>query len=136
MKLKLEFHSIGWWYWVVSWLLIVSGLLGWEKGFVWVTVLSGWQILHYAVLEKSLGTLPVQVRIGFFLLALAGLKFHFLYWLPAVGLLARTTVDYCFLARVMSLIPWNLTEPFSLKLLKKRIFSPPTNGSILNCKSE
>lgn len=136
MKLKLEFEDLGWWYWAVSWGLIAAGLAGWEIGFLLVTILSGWQIIHYALLEKSLASFPVQVRIGFFLLTLAGLwpPLKLIYWLPAVGLLARITINYCFLARVMSLLPWNRSESFSFALFRRTIFSPPTEGSILKKK--
>lgn len=138
MKLRLDYKDTGWRYWAVSWCLIVAGLAGWRAGFLFVTALSAWQIIHYALLEKSLTTLPVQVRTGFFLLTLAGLwpPLGFVYWLPAVGLLARTTVNYCFLARVVALMPWNRTQPFSLDLLRRTIFSPPVDGSILDNRGQ
>lgn len=132
MKLRLEFKSIAWWYWVASWLFIVAGLAGWEPGFFWVTALSAWQILHFVILEKSLTLFPVQVRMGFFLISLAGLwpPLRFIYWIPAIGLFARVTIDYCLLARLMSLFPWNRKEPLTWDFIRRRIFSPPTNGSV------
>ena len=138
MKLRLDYKDIGWWYWAASWCLIAAGLAGWKPGFLFVTALSAWQIVHFAFLEKSFITLPVQVRTGFFLLTLAGLwePLSFIYWLPAAGLLARTTVNYCFMARVMSLMPWNRAQPFSFDLLRRVIFSPPVDGSILENRGQ
>ena len=34
-------------------------------------------------------------------------------------------------ARILSLMPWNRQEPFTLELLKRTVFSPPVRGNIL-----
>ena len=38
---------------------------------------------------------------------------------------------YCLLARVLSLFPWNRTEPFSMQLVLSTFFSAPVPGNIL-----
>lgn len=132
MKLRLEYRDVGWWYWLVSWALVISGLAGWERGFYLVIGLSFFQIVHYAAREKSATAFPVQVRIAFFIFTLLAFAkpLRFLYFIPAIGLAARVLVDYCCMARLISLLPWNRSEPLSLNLIKQRIFSPPVDGSI------
>ena len=39
--------------------------------------------------------------------------------------------QYCFLARYMSLMPWNKREPYSVSLLKRTFLSAPVSGNIL-----
>lgn len=132
MKLRLEFRDIGWWYWLASWLCIAAGLAGWPEAFYAVTALAAWQIFYYARLEKSLRSFPVQVRTGFLLLMLAGLwqPLRFLYWIPAAGLIFRLSVNYCLLARLMALLPWNRKQPLSRALVRRTLLTPPVEGSI------
>ena len=136
VKLRLGYRDVAWWYWLASWALIVSGLAGWKAGFYLVIGLSFFQIIHYAVWEKSAVSFPVQVRIVFFIFTLLALlkPLHFLYFIPAVGLAARVLVNYCFMARAVSLLPWNRSEPLSLELIRRRIFTPPVDGSVLGKK--
>ena len=134
MKLKLDWNEIGWRYWVASWMLIAAGIAGWESGFYLVTALSAFQVLHYSVREKSFTAFPVQVRVAFFVLVLVALMppFRWLYWIPFLGLIARITVNYCLLARLVSLFEWNTSESFSWDLVRRTIFSPPVDGSIID----
>ena len=50
---------------------------------------------------------------------------RWLYWLPVVGTFALVIFGYCLLARVLSLLPWNLREPHSLGLWRRTFFSAP-----------
>lgn len=38
---------------------------------------------------------------------------------------------YCTMARLVSLFPWNRSEPFSLNLVRRTFFSAPVRGNIL-----
>ncbi|HTL48336.1 MAG TPA: hypothetical protein VL688_09805 [Verrucomicrobiae bacterium] len=133
MKLKLDFHDVGWWYWLATWIMITAGLAGWEAGFYMAAGLAAWQIGHYARLEKNPKAFSVQVRAGFFLLMVLGFirPLRFIYWIPFTGLIARLLVNYCCLARAMSLLPWNRKEPLSAGLLRRTFLSPPTDGPIV-----
>jgi hypothetical protein len=136
MKIRLETNDTGWWYWLASWVLILAGLGGWTAGFYLVTGLASVQIGHYAAREKSLRAFSVQVRIAFFVLMMAGLfpPLRFLYWLPAAGLAARLFVNYCFLARALSLLPWNLKTPLTQDLIRRKFLTPPVDGSVLDIR--
>jgi hypothetical protein len=47
------------------------------------------------------------------------------------GTWVRLVFDYCPLARIMSLMPWNLREPLSVRLVKRTFLARPVTGSIL-----
>jgi hypothetical protein len=123
-----------WWYWLATVGLLAAGLAGRAAGFQLAIVLCAVQVVHFALRRKSLTAFPVQVRAGYLGLLLAAQwpPLHFLYWVQLVGTSAMVAVDYCFLARMLSLLPWNRSEPISWHLAARRIFSPPVSGSILN----
>ena len=95
--------------------------------------LSVVQIVHFYRREGRMGAFPVQVRIGvFFLLSAAYLDpTRMLIWVPFAGALARVLFGYCMMARLISLLPWNRSEPFSGALFAKTILSVPTRGNVL-----
>ena len=101
-----------------------------EPGFYAATALALVQIVHFRVTEGGFMDFAVQVRIAVFLIFLAALWFRPLFWLPAFGLFARITVNYCLTARTLALMPWNRKEPLSAKLIRHAYFSPPTGGSV------
>ena len=85
------------------------------------------QCIVMAARERSLGAFPVQLRIAYLLLLLVCYipSMRWLYWLPVVGTLALVVFGYCLLARVLSLLPWNSREPYSLDLLRRTFLSTP-----------
>ena len=38
---------------------------------------------------------------------------------------------YCALARTLALMPWNRTQPLTLRLVRRAYLTPPLDGSIL-----
>jgi hypothetical protein len=54
-----------------------------------------------------------------------------LHWIQFVGTWALVLSGYCLMARVLSLLPWNRTEPLSAALVRRTLFSPPTRGNVL-----
>ena len=131
--MKIDFKDKIIRYWTASLALIAAGLAGWTPGFYLVTALGLVQIVHFAAAKGSWTAFAVQVRIGFTLMAVLFLwePLRVCYWLPLVGLTARVTLNYCLLARVVSLLPWNRQEPLTWTLVKKRIFSKPVSGAIV-----
>lgn len=53
------------------------------------------------------------------------------HWIQLAGTAAVVTVDYCALARLLTLAPWNRREPLSLALVGRTLFSAPVQGSFL-----
>lgn len=129
----IQYREISWWYWAVTAVLLIAGLSGWTAAFYLVTGLSAIQIVHFRLREGSFSAFPVQVRIAYTALLLIALwePMHWLFWVPAIGTPAQVLFGYCSLARCLSLLPWNRTEPLSWRLVRRTFLSPPVNGSIL-----
>lgn len=125
--------SLAWWYWLGANVLLVYGLSGGTSGFAPVIVLCSVQALHFLARERSLAAFPVQVRMSYLGLLLFGLWEYggFIYWIQLAGTTAMVLVDYCPLARFLSLMPWNRQHPLSWRLVVRTFFSRPVRGNIL-----
>lgn len=125
-------HKI-WIYWFITDLLLIADVLGWAGGLEWALALTLIQVVHFGVEQRSLTAFATQVRIAYALLLLAAL-WPPLYWLiyPVIlGTTAMVLFDYCFLARFMSLMPWNMPRPgYSWGLIVSTFFSKPVAGSV------
>lgn len=126
-------QHISWLYWAATDALLIAAVLGWEPGFAAVIGLNALQAIHFMLRERSLSAFPVQVRVGYLGLLLAGQwePLYFIYFIQIAGTTAMVLFDYCPLARFLSLMPWNRREPFTLDLLRRTVFSPPVRGNIL-----
>lgn len=129
--LMLEYRDIGWWYWLVTAILLSIGLLVDANAFLYAIGLTCVQLLHYGAL-KGLRAFPVQVRGCYLLLLLLALAkpMQWLYWIPCIGTWAQIVFGYCAMARLVSLLPWNREQPLSGSLLRKTFFSRPVRGSV------
>lgn len=127
-----EFKDIGWWYWLVTALLLTVGVLGNELGFILAIGLTIFQLIHYVIREKSIKAFPVQVRFWYLLLLIVAFPgiMQWLYWVPMIGTWAQVIFGYCAMARLVSLWPWNREAPFTLKLIIKTFLSRPVRGSV------
>ena len=133
--------EMDWWYWLVTDCLLLAYLTGWLTGWslewdwglqlvmVWVLI----HTTHYLVREKHITAFPVQVRLAYLLLLILGAypPLGFLHWLQFLGTTVSLTDDYCFLARVMALMPWNRQRPLTLERAWNTIVAPPVSESIL-----
>lgn len=131
--LMLEYRALSWWYWLVTVVLLSAGVAGWSPGFLLAIGLTAFQLAHFIIRERSLTAFPVQVRLGYLLLLLIALPkpLQLIYWIPTIGTWAQILLGYCTMARLVSLLPWNRSEPFSFRLLKRTFFSAPVRGNIL-----
>ena len=131
--LMIDYRELSWWYWLVTAILLTLGLFWSAAGFFAAIALTLWQIVHYRWREGTFKAFPVQVRIGYLLLLLLALPepMQWLYWVPMVGTWAQLVFGYCTMARLVSLMPWNRSAPFTLELLWQTFFSAPVRGNIL-----
>lgn len=129
-----RYKQLSWWYWLATDLLLAAALWGWGLGFVPVVGLTILHMLHFRLREGTWLAFPVQVRIGYLLWLLAGLwsPLGWFHWIQIAGTTAMVLVDYCPMARMVSLLPWNRRSPLSLRLVWRTFASPPTRGSILD----
>ncbi|WP_170157356.1 hypothetical protein [Roseimicrobium gellanilyticum] len=121
-----------WWAWLATVILIGIGLAGYEAGFHAAISLSALQIGWLATVERSLWTLPVQIRIAYtlFLVGYEVSAMRGFYWFTALGTVAFLLFGYCLLARMLSLLPWNRLEPLTIPLVRRTFLSPPAAGNV------
>jgi len=119
-------------YWQLTALLLAAHFAGWAHGLSLAIALTAWQAAHFAAVRRTLGTLDVQVRIGYLgLLVLGGVgPLWPIHVVQFVGVNALLVVDYCLLARLLVLMPWNRDQPLTADLLRKALFMPPAPGAI------
>jgi hypothetical protein len=123
-----------WSYWAVTTVLIIGALVGVEYSYQAVVGLNIIQVIHFALREKSVTAFPVQVRttyLGLLFLSQAPYMIWILWW-QLIGTAAMVSFNYCFLARCMSLMPWNKSEDYSIKLFKRTLFTAPVDGNVLH----
>jgi len=110
------YREFSWWYWAVTDVLLFVGLAGYVDAYYLAIALSVTQIVHFRWLTGDFTAFPTQVRLAYSgLLVLALLPpLRWLYWIPAIGTLAQVLFGYCFLARCLSLMPWNRNGPLNI----------------------
>ena len=131
--IMINYKELSWWYWFVTACLLSAGVTGYTFAFLLAIGLTVFQLIHFAIRERSVTAFPVQVRFWYLMLLLVALPapMHLVYWIPTVGTWAQLIFGYCTMARCVSLFPWNRSEPFSVALLMKTFFSRPVPGNIL-----
>jgi len=128
----IEYKEIGWWYWLVTVVLLSLGLAGDPQYFIFAMALTVFQLIHFSIREKSISAFPIQVRFCYLVLLLIAFPepMRMIYWIPTIGTWAQIIFGYCAMARFVSLFPWNRSKPFTLKLLIETFFSRPVRGNI------
>jgi hypothetical protein len=126
-------YDLGWWYWFLTVGLLGAGLFGWQPGIYLAIALCVVQIIHVTSLTHGITAFPVQVRMSYLALLLAGLwgPLGWFHWMQLVGTSARILIGYCFLARTLSLAPWNRWQPLTFALLRRTYLS--LEASALPC---
>ena len=63
----------------------------------------------------------MQVRLVYLTMLIAGLcgPLKWLHWVQLVGTTARVLIGYCFLARTLSLAPWNRSQPLTWQVVRE-----------------
>ena len=130
--LMIDYREMSWWYWLVTAVLLTAGFLVSPDAFLGAIGVTVWQLLHYRLREGSNSAFPVQVRFWYLVLLLVALPgpMQWLYWVPTIGTWAQLIFGYCTMARLVSLFPWNRSEPFSGSLVRRTFFSAPVRGNI------
>lgn len=116
-----------WWAWSLTTILLVAGLCGYSPAFMGATVLTAVHGLIVLARDRSLFAYSVQLRAAYLLLLLISFlpSMAWFFWLLAAGTFALNIFGYCFLTRVLSLLPWNSRETYTLDRLWRTFFSAP-----------
>lgn len=127
-------QDIAWWYWLATIPLLAVGNLGETNGYALAASLTILQIMHFSYRENSILAFPVQVRVaylGWFLIGQLPYM-QWMLWIQLIGTSLNVLINYCPMARLMALVPWNRRQPLTMELIVKVLFSAPVKGSILN----
>lgn len=116
-----------WWAWAITAALLLVGLSGYSPAFVGAMAVTAGHGLILLVRDRSRSAFSVQLRAAYLLLQLICYppSMRWLYWLPTAGTLALVVFGYCLLARLLSLLPWNSREAYTLARLRRTFFSAP-----------
>ena len=149
MKLMLMPKEITWWVWLVTVALLAIGVAGHTAGFVAAVALSFAQTAYFGWKLRSLRAYPVQIRLAYALCLVAYFAppLRGMYWVPLIGTTALLVYGYCLMARMLSLFPWNRSQPVTLELVRRTFLTPPIYGNVRhglparrsglgNCESE
>jgi len=128
---SIKFNLI-WFYWAITDILLILGVTIDPQFLYWAITFNVIQVFHFYWLTPQINNFAVQVRIAYLLLLIVALypPLFFIFYLQIIGTTAMVLGNYCFLARLMSIMPWNSTKDFSLDLVKETFFSKPVNGSV------
>lgn len=128
---SIKFNLI-WFYWAITDVLLIIGVTIEPQALYWAIYLNVFQVMHFYWLNPQISHFAVQVRVAYLLLLIVALypPLFFVFYLQIIGTTAMVLGNYCFLARLMSLMPWNSQKPFSFKLLKETFLSKPVDGSV------
>jgi hypothetical protein len=128
---------MAWWYWAATAVLLAGALAGWPMGFDPVLALTAGHALHYLLREQTVSAFPVQVRLAYLVLLWQGQiePLAFINWAQLAGTMVMLVFDYCLLARMVSLLPFNRRAPFTMDAILDTFLSPPVSGSVLRPRS-
>ena len=110
MGLKMDLKDIRWWFWLITLVFIVAAVIGWNPGYYIVIGISIFQVLYFLVQEKSLITIPSQIRIVYCLYSLLGLwnEGRFIaYLILLIGTVMVVFWGRCSIALFLKYMPWN-----------------------------
>lgn len=127
-----------WILWFITWLGLLAGFYD-RVYYEWVVVFSALHAAAFLLLLKfNIKAFPVQVRIAYFIWVAIGTIIPYmivLMYITTVGLFTNLFLNYCPLARMMYLMPWNREEPLSISLILKVFINPPVEGQFKPTKS-
>jgi len=123
--------EISWWYWRVSAALLTYGVFWNPMGFCFAGILGIVHVAHFIWIERSLTAFAVQVRLAYLaiLILAAWEPLRFLYVAPFIGTWALVLYGYCFLARVLAMMPWNRNTALTADRFWTILTAPPQQGS-------
>jgi hypothetical protein len=123
----INLHDWTWWAWTITTALLIVGLCGYGPAFIGAMAVTAGQGVILLVRDRSAAAFSVQLRAAYLLLLLICYlpPLRWLYWLPTVGTFALIVFGYCLMARILSLLPWNSREAWTLARLQRTFFSAP-----------
>lgn len=120
-----------WFLWFVTWAGLIAGLFD-RVFYEYVVIFSAAHALLVLFLVRfQVEVFPAQIRIAYFVWVAIGTYVPYLVilmYITTIGVATNLFVNYCPLARMVYLFPWNREEPFSFGLVARVFLSPPVVG--------
>lgn len=115
-------------YWQLTALLLAAHFVSWPWGLTLAFAVNVLQVVHVGLRRRTWRALDVQVRVVFLaLLALGTLPGLWpLHVVQFLGVNAFVVADYCLLARVLTLLPWNRPCAWRAGLVREVLLMPPS----------
>lgn len=129
-----RFNDIGWRYWAASDLLLLGTVFGCAWSIAALAGLTFLHCIHFVLRERSLAAFPLQVRLAWAVLLVAGMwpPLGFMHWIQLAGTSAMVFAGYCPLARTLALMPWNRGRPLDRTLILRTLLGPPSANAIID----
>jgi hypothetical protein len=124
------FRDPSWWQWTLTVPLLAGHLLGIPGCLLAATLLCVAMTVYFAVRLGGWRPMPVQLRIVYLGMLVAGTLpwMSWLYVVQLVGTTAMVLCGYCALARTLTLLPLNRSQPLSHNLLHRLVWEPARGG--------
>ena len=108
MTLTERIRTQAWWWWAASLALLIVGLAGLRSALPLFVLLSALHAVIF-ILRERMSSLSAQVRVVYFLAALAGVidPTRIVLLLLLVGTCMVVLFDRCAIAVVLRKMPWN-----------------------------
>jgi len=110
MQFRIDPGNFGWWFWLVTMLVLAAALIGWTAAYYLAISLSLVHALFYLEESKNIRDFETQLRVAFFGLTLFGIVPGLrvaVYLLLLAETLVITFFDRSFIARALQRMPWN-----------------------------
>ena len=122
-----------WWHWVATLGLFIAYFNGARSAMILIIALCALMAAYYYLRLRRLNPFPVQIRLGYLILLLAGLlpALHWVYWVQLVGTTLMVTMGYCPMARMLMLLPWNRKEPLSGRYVAHAFWFASCTGGLI-----
>ena len=122
-----------WLHWAASVLLLSLHMAGFGWALPAAVAVCAAMAVYYGLQLRSIKATPVQIRIAYLGLLLAGAApgMAWVHWVQLVGTTAMISVGYCLLGRLLSLLPFNRTHRWSWSLVGQALFRDPCAGGLL-----
>jgi hypothetical protein len=126
-------RKIDWCYWLLTAALLSASLFGAPVLLLGAIAVTAWQLADFAIRSHARLSFQLQVRAVYMAMLLIGSwpPMAWIHWMQVVGTWAVVLVDYCFLARLLSLAPWNRHGVPTRAEIVRAFLSAPKAGSVM-----
>jgi hypothetical protein len=136
---RAQLRDPSWWHWMITIPLLaaylgVVGVGGCGVLLIWTVIgLCALMGAWYCMKLRAVRPFAVQIRLGFLVLLLLGLAppLFWIHWVLFAGTIARVSVGYCAMHRLLLLLPWNRTSALTTEYVMSTFLRLPCAGGLI-----